>query len=159
MDAGEGGELVELTRHECLGLLAGGVIGRVICTDGALPTAQPVNFVLDGQEIIFRTANGSKLAAATRNAVVAFQLDQFDTATRKGWSVLGVGEAYEVIDPARLAELTDLQPDPWVRDHDAHTIAIPLGILTGRRVTADAVRHLEAGPHPEPRPGAAPVTM
>jgi hypothetical protein len=38
MDAGEGGELVELTRRECLGLLAGGVIGRVVCTDGALPT-------------------------------------------------------------------------------------------------------------------------
>jgi nitroimidazol reductase NimA-like FMN-containing flavoprotein (pyridoxamine 5'-phosphate oxidase superfamily) len=140
MDAGEGGELVELTRTECLRLLAGGVIGRIICTDGALPTAQPVNYVLDGEEIIFRTANGSKLAAATRNAVVAFQLDQFDTTTRTGWSVLGIGEAYEVIDPSRLAELADLQPDPWVRDHDAHTISIPLGILTGRHVTAGAVQ-------------------
>lgn len=136
MDAGEGGELVELTRGECLRLLTGAVIGRVICTEAALPTAQPVNYVLDGEEIIFRTANGSKLAAATRNAVVAFQLDQFDTTTRTGWSVLGVGEAYEVLDPSRLAELTDLQPDPWVHDHDAHTISIPLCILTGRRVTA-----------------------
>jgi nitroimidazol reductase NimA-like FMN-containing flavoprotein (pyridoxamine 5'-phosphate oxidase superfamily) len=138
MEAGEGGELVELTRTECLRLLAGGVIGRVIGTDAALPTAQPVNYVLDAEEIIFRTANGSKLAAATRNAVVAFQLDQFDMTTRTGWSVLGVGEAHEVVDPSRLAELADLQPDPWVRDHDAHTICIPLGILTGRRVTAPA---------------------
>jgi uncharacterized protein len=141
MAAGEGGELVELTRTECLRLLAGGVIGRVICTDHALPTAQPVNYVLDAEEIIFRTPNGNKLAAATRNTVVAFQLDQFDTTTRTGWSVLGVGEAHEVVDPLRLAELAHLQPDPWVRDHDAHTIRIPLGILTGRRVTADAVRH------------------
>jgi hypothetical protein len=27
-----------------------------------------------------------------------------------------------------------------VRDHDAHTISIPLGILTGRHVTAGAVQ-------------------
>jgi uncharacterized protein len=131
-----GGELGELSRTECLRLLAAGVIGRVICTDGALPTAQPVNYVLDDEEIIFRTANGSKLAAATRNAVIAFQLDHFDTTSRTGWSVLGVGEAYEVVDPVRLVELGELQPDPWVRDHDAHTICIPLGILTGRRIVA-----------------------
>ena len=37
----------------------------------ARPTAQPVNYVLHAGEIIFRTANGSKLVAATRNAVVA----------------------------------------------------------------------------------------
>ena len=103
------GELVELTRSECLGLFADGVIGRVIFTDHALPTVQPVNYLLDGEEIIFRTANGSKLAAATRNAVVAFQVDEFDTTARSGWTVLGVGEAYEVVDPARLAELADLQ--------------------------------------------------
>jgi uncharacterized protein len=137
MDTGEGAELAELTRGECLSLLADGVIGRVIFTDHALPTVQPVNFVLDGEEIIFRTANGSKLAAAARNAVVAFQLDEFDTTARSGWTVLGVGEAYEVVDPARLAELADLQPDPWVREHDAHTLSIPLTIITGRRLTAD----------------------
>ena len=136
MDTGEGGELVELTRSECLGLLGRGVIGRVVFTDHALPTVQPVNYLLDGEEIIFRTANGSKLAAAARGAVVAFQLDEFDLTTRSGWSVTGVGEAYEVVDPARLTELADLQPDPWVREHDAHTLSIPLAIITGRRITA-----------------------
>jgi nitroimidazol reductase NimA-like FMN-containing flavoprotein (pyridoxamine 5'-phosphate oxidase superfamily) len=138
MQACGNGELVELSRSECLGLLARGVIGRVVFTDRALPSVQPVNYLLDDEAIIFRTANGSKLAAASRNAVVAFQIDEFDTTTRSGWSVLGVGEAYEVVDPARLSELADRQPDPWVRDNDAHTLCIPLGILTGRRVTARA---------------------
>ena len=137
MDTREGGELVELTRSECLGLLADGLIGRVVFTDHALPTVQPVNYLLDGEEIIFRTANGSKLAAATRNAVVAFQLDEFDMITRSGWSVLGVGEAYEVVDPARLTELADLQTDPWVCGHDVHTLSIPLTIISGRRLTAE----------------------
>lgn len=53
-------------------------------------------------KIIFRTANGSQLAAATRNAVVAVQLDEFDMTTHSRWSVLGVGEGASV----RSARLT-----------------------------------------------------
>jgi len=63
-----------------------------------------------------------------------------------GWSVLGVGEAYEVVDPPRLAELADLQPDPWVREHDAHTLSIPLAILTGRRITTGGSQDVASTP-------------
>jgi uncharacterized protein len=129
-----GGELVELTRQECLALLADGVVGRVIFTDRAMPAAQPVNYILDGEEIVFRTANGSKLAAAIRHAVVGFQVDDIDIRARTGWSVLGVGEAYEVVHPGRLTKLAQRQPDPWVADHDAHTISITLQIISGRRL-------------------------
>ncbi len=128
-------ELNELDHDECLRLLAGNPIGRVVFTDGAMPAAQPVNYLLDGEEVIFRTANGSKLAAATRHAVVAFEVDEIDAPTRTGWSVLGVGEAYEVTDPDRLGELAARQPEPWVAGRTAHTIAIPLRRLTGRRLS------------------------
>jgi nitroimidazol reductase NimA-like FMN-containing flavoprotein (pyridoxamine 5'-phosphate oxidase superfamily) len=131
------GELHELGRPECFRLLAGGVIGRVAFTDAALPAVQPVGYHLDDEEIIFRTSNGSKLAAATRHAVVGFEVDEFDVQARTGWSVLGIGEAYEVVDPARLAALARDFHDPWVRDHDAHTISIPLQVVTGRRIVAD----------------------
>jgi len=128
------GKLVELSRQECLALLTAVPIGRVIFTDRAMPAAQPVNYLLDGEEIIFRTANGSKLAAAVRHAVVGFQVDEIDNRTQTGWSVLGVGEANEVVHPDRLTELTDLLADPWVDDHDAHTISISLQIVSGRRL-------------------------
>ena len=127
-------ELVELSKQECLELLAAAPVGRVIFTDRAMPAAQPVNYLLDGEEIIFRTANGSKLAAATRHAVVGFQVDEIDPRTRTGWSVLGVGEAHQIVHPDRLAELAQRQPDPWVDDHDAHTISISLQIISGRRL-------------------------
>jgi hypothetical protein len=52
--------------------------------------------------------------------------------------VVGVGEAYEIVDPARLAALADTHTDPWVQGHDAHTIAIPLQLVTGRRLVADS---------------------
>jgi nitroimidazol reductase NimA-like FMN-containing flavoprotein (pyridoxamine 5'-phosphate oxidase superfamily) len=127
-------ELLELTRQECLGLLGAAIIGRVIFTDEALPAAQPVTFVLDGEEVVFRTANGSKLAAAIRHAVIGFQVDEIDISARVGWSVLGVGEAYEVVHPGRLAELAGRHTDPWVIGHDAHTISVSLQIITGRRL-------------------------
>lgn len=127
-------ELEELDHDECLRLLAGAVIGRLVFTEGALPAAQPVTFLLDGEEVLFRTAGG-KLAAAVLHAVVAFQADDIDVATRTGWSVLGIGEAYEVVVPRRLTELADRLPGPWAPASTAHTIAIPLQRLTGRRLS------------------------
>jgi nitroimidazol reductase NimA-like FMN-containing flavoprotein (pyridoxamine 5'-phosphate oxidase superfamily) len=128
-------ELVELDHGECLRLLAGRVVGRVVFTDDALPAAQPVNYLLDGEEVVFRTGAGSKLASATRNSVVAFQVDEIDACTHIGWSVLGIGEAYEVFDPGRLADLARRQPAPGDACPWAHAIAIPLQRLTGRKLT------------------------
>ena len=128
----ETGELTELGRDECLRLLAGSLVGRVVFTEAALPAAHPVTYLLDGGEVVFRTANGAKLAAATLHHVAAFQVDDVDPAARTGWSVLGVGEAYEVTDPRRLADLADRLPAPWAANHDGHTVAIPLQRLTGR---------------------------
>lgn len=121
-------------------MLAAAAIGRVIFTDRAMPAAQPVDYLLDGEEIVFRTANGSRLAAATRHAVVGFQVDEIDLRTRTGWSVLGIGEASEIVHPGRLVELADLLPDPWVDGHPdhaaraAHTITIALQVISGRRL-------------------------
>ena len=50
----------------------------MVFTDQALPAALPVNFALLDGEIVFRTATGSKLAAALAKAVVAFQADDID---------------------------------------------------------------------------------
>jgi uncharacterized protein len=127
-------ELDELDRAECLRLLATGVVGRIVVTEGALPAAHPVAYVLDGEEVVFRTASGSKITAAARHKVVAFEVDEIDVETRTGWSVLGVGEAEEILDPARLAGLHDRLPDPWVPTEGAHVLSVPLQKLTGRRL-------------------------
>jgi nitroimidazol reductase NimA-like FMN-containing flavoprotein (pyridoxamine 5'-phosphate oxidase superfamily) len=132
-DAGSG-QLLELDRRQCLRLLATGSIGRVVFTESAMPAAQPVNYLLDDEEVVFRTHNGSKLAAASRHHVVAFQVDEIDVDSRSGWTVLGVGEAYEVVEPTRRAELAGRMPAPWAAGHDQHVISIPLQRLTGRQL-------------------------
>jgi nitroimidazol reductase NimA-like FMN-containing flavoprotein (pyridoxamine 5'-phosphate oxidase superfamily) len=126
-------ELVELERSECLSLLAQGEVGRVVLTEAAMPAAHPVNYILDGEEILFRTGGGRYWKAA-RLAVVGFQADDIDPRTRTGWSVLGVGHAHEVVDPERLATLADTLPEAWAPGRSAHVIAIPLQHLTGRRL-------------------------
>ena len=131
--AATGAELKEIDRPGCLELLASGQIGRVVYTEAAMPAAHPVNYLLDGEEVVFRTGEGAKLAAASRGVVVGFQADEIDVERRSGWSVLAVGEAYEILDPARLSELADRLPTPWApRSHRTLCISIPLQRLTGR---------------------------
>ena len=135
-----------LSRGECLRLLAAGSIGRVVCTDGALPSAEPVSYLLDDEEIVFRAGTGSRLAAAARDAVVAFQADAFDAATATGWSVLGVGKAYEVTGDDRVLALTSQHQLVHTHGHHAHVIAIPLWRLSGRRLMVSGPEE-EPGPH------------
>ncbi|MFB4273933.1 MULTISPECIES: pyridoxamine 5'-phosphate oxidase family protein [unclassified Nonomuraea] len=124
-----------LSREECLHLLSSVPIGRIVFTDRALPAVQPVNFRLVGESIVIRTSSGSKLAAATRRSVVAFEADDLDPALRTGWSVTAVGHARAVTDPAELARLSALPLVPWVTgDHD-HYIVVEAEQVSGRRLT------------------------
>ena len=127
--------LRDLTSTECLRLLAAAEVGRVVYVDRAMPAIQPVNYTLVDNEVIYRTANGAKLAAATRNTVVAFEIDEIDACTRTGWSVVVIGRCHEVTDPNEITRLATRMPSPWVTNHTAHTIAINIERLSGRRIT------------------------
>ena len=124
-------ELVELDRTECLALLASTDLGRVIFTSSAMPAARPVTYVLDGEEVLFRTADG-RMRSATHHAVVGFEADDIEPLTRTGWSVLGVGQAYEVMTLDRRG--SDGHPGSRPPACPTHVIAIPLRHLTGSRL-------------------------
>ena len=124
-----------LTREECLRLLSSAAIGRIVFTDRALPAVQPVNFCLDGESIVIRTAIGSKLAAATRESVVAFEADEFEPHMRLGWSVTAVGHARAVQDPAEMTRLETLPLHPWAPGSRDHYIVVEAEQLSGRRIT------------------------
>ncbi|MDX6584841.1 MAG: hypothetical protein QOI10_4025, partial [Solirubrobacterales bacterium] len=121
---------------------------RVVFTDSAMPAAQPVNYLLSGEEVLFRTANGSKLSAAVRRAVLGFQTDQIGTDSATDWSVLGIGQSYEITDPTRLKQLERTLPTPWAPGQGVHTIAIPLTRLTGRILRPHPDNEIpRTGPH------------
>ncbi len=95
----------QLSRDECLRLLASVPVGRVIYARRALPAVELVNFALDQGDIVIRTDRSDKLAAAARGAVVAFEADCLDPAHQAGWSVTAMGPSREVTDPEEIGRL------------------------------------------------------
>ena len=115
------------TREECLDLIRHRPIGRLGIHSGALPAIVPVNFVLTDDGVVIRTAPGTKLDQALRNAVVVFEVDDYDPWRHTGWSVNVVGIAREVT--GRHVDVA--QWGPGERDH---YLCIGLDVVNGRRI-------------------------
>jgi nitroimidazol reductase NimA-like FMN-containing flavoprotein (pyridoxamine 5'-phosphate oxidase superfamily) len=124
-----------LDRAECLALLRTAPLGRIVFTDQAMPAVLPVNFSVWDGSLLIRTGAGSKLAAATRNAVVAFEADDIDAETGKGWSVVVIGRSGVVEHPKELADAEEVAPRPWVGGRN-HLVRIAIGSISGRRICA-----------------------
>lgn len=124
--------LVVLSRQESLDRLGRCGLGRVAVTVGALPVILPINYAVLDNDIVFRCSRGTKLDAAVRNAVVAFEADQVDWFGHGGWSVLVVGTASEVTDPAELERVDDLPLAGWVVGDDLPLVRVRSEIVTGR---------------------------
>ncbi|MCW2876407.1 MAG: hypothetical protein JWQ95_507 [Sphaerisporangium sp.] len=93
-----------------------------------------MNFHLDQEKIVIRTAGGSRLATAAADAIVAFETDEYDPATRTGWSVTAVGRARTVDDPEELTRLSRLPLNPWATGGREHFIVVVPEQLSGRRI-------------------------
>jgi uncharacterized protein len=118
----------------CLSLLAAVSVGRVgFVADGEV-LVLPVNFVMDGQAVVFRTASGSKLAGAEDRSAVAFEADNYDDITQSGWSVLVRGRAEVVEDDAEIGRLSRLGLYSWASALDRpFWIRVRPTSVTGRR--------------------------
>jgi uncharacterized protein len=136
----ESAGLEVLEPSESLRLLGATPIGRIVFTDQAMPAVQPVNFVIDGDALLIRTAPGSKLDAAARNAVVAFEVDDIDHDNQRGWSVTVIGHAEMVTDEAELHRMASLPLRSWSPDERNHLIRIRMEIIQGRRIVAVPAR-------------------
>jgi nitroimidazol reductase NimA-like FMN-containing flavoprotein (pyridoxamine 5'-phosphate oxidase superfamily) len=118
----------------CLELLASVPLGRVgFYADGEV-VVLPVNHAVDGQDVVFCTARGSKLAAAEDQGLVAFEADDYDQQTRSGWSVVMTGQATVVYEDAEIRHLSGLGLHPWATsvEHPFWVRIRPTSV-TGRR--------------------------
>lgn len=121
-----------LTEQECRDLLEAVSLGRVVFTDRALPAIQPVTFAIADGDVVILTSAGSKLAAAASNAIVAFEIDEFDHAVVSGWSVVIIGHARVVAEDGELERMRALPLKPWTAGEPAHYIAITPELISGR---------------------------
>ena len=128
------GRLETLTEDECLWLLACTKVGRVSVTYDALPVIAPVNYVLDGNTLVFRTRSDGMLARACRDAVIAFEIDELAGDGSGGWSVNIVGIA-SILEPSENVRALALGLVSAAGDDRDTFVRLRLGVITGRRIT------------------------
>lgn len=122
---------------ECLRLLASVPVGRVGFVAAGEVVMLPVNHLVDGTDVVFCTAFGSKLAAAEGQNVAAFEADHYDQQTRSGWSVLVSGRVELVEAEADVSRLSGRGLHPWVNAAERpFWIRIRPTSVTGRQTRA-----------------------
>lgn len=127
------GRLSEMPAGECHDLMGSTSVGRVALVDADGPVTLPVNYVLDGDTVVFRTSPANSIARHLDNARVAFEVDEFDDYTQSGWSVVVRGVA-SFVGADELARDEQSRPFPWA--DGVRTLAIritPLSV-SGRRL-------------------------
>jgi len=118
-----------LTEAECICLLAGESIGRVVYTDGVLPSAFPVNYLLLNRSIVFRTKPDARVLLTGQEPYVSFEIDHVDELTRSGWSVLVTGRCLP-LHPTIAGTLLDT----WASTVRTSLHGISIDVVVGRRL-------------------------
>ena len=136
---GEGAWIEYLSEQDCWMLLSLHPVGRLAVLVDDAPEIYPVNHVVDGATILFRTDEGSKLRGIVRSSRVCFEADGLNIEQSTGWSVLVKGRASEITDPDELARVTRLPLWFWGIGGKVHWIRIVPTEVTGR-----AIRRQEA---------------
>lgn len=125
----------ELTAAECWDLMSATVVGRLaVCLNGRAHIF-PINFVCDRRSVVFRTASGTKLAAA-RDSHVAFEIDGYDADAGSAWSVIATGVATEIVEADEWDDAHGLLLFPWHVEPKGHFVRIVADEITGRRFLA-----------------------
>jgi nitroimidazol reductase NimA-like FMN-containing flavoprotein (pyridoxamine 5'-phosphate oxidase superfamily) len=120
--------------ERCRELLAEQSLGRIAVVATGVPHVVPVNYAVDGGDVIFRSGSGTKLHAALLYQPVSFEVDRLDEATRTGWSVLLSGTASVVTDPAERVRLEAFDIEPWAPGRRDELIRVRADLLTGREI-------------------------
>lgn len=128
---------------ECWSLLATAPMGRLVTAVDGEPHIFPVNFVVQNRTVLFRTAGGTKLAAAATSKEVLFEADGYEAA--EGWSVIVRGVARSLHTNEEIAEAETSGLLPWTMTDKPHFVRIRPVNVTGRRFVFGA------------RPDATPV--
>lgn len=126
--------VTELPLEECWELLRAHALGRLAFHLADQVSIAPINYVVDRDTLLFRTAENSKLAGIVTVPDIAFEIDgeNGDTA----WSVVVRGTA-GLLDERAAQRADDLALKPWVSSEKDHVVEITPAAITGRRFRLD----------------------
>jgi nitroimidazol reductase NimA-like FMN-containing flavoprotein (pyridoxamine 5'-phosphate oxidase superfamily) len=133
MEHTQAAAMTHLTETECQVLLATVDVGRLGISIMNEPDIFPVNFVADRGGVVFRTAEGTKLAASVLGRAVAFEIDGYDADDGEAWSVVIKGHAVEIEEMYALFDAEELPLFPWHAGSKHRFVRIVPHEVTGRR--------------------------
>lgn len=123
--------ITSMTEEESWAQLSSATLGRLVVSVDGQPDIFPVNFVVQNRTVLFRTAEGAKLAGAVINPRVAFEADDHDVM--RGWSVIVHGHAQVVETAEEIARAERAQVLPWIATPKNRFVRITPDRITGRR--------------------------
>lgn len=92
----------------------------------------PVNFLVDGRSVVYRTRPES-VGAVGAGTPLAFEADRLDEERMRGWSVLLTGTAEHITDPTTTGPLADRAgARPWAGGSRPLWIRVLPEEITGR---------------------------
>lgn len=127
-----------LDPDECWKLLGHTSVGRLAVIVDGQPDVFPVSFKLDGEGLLFRTGNGTKLQAIEANSAVALEADSVSAEFGLAWSVVVKGKAVQDDAPGTALNEARRGLFPWQGVGQDHLIRIVPQSVTGRRFSLSA---------------------
>lgn len=107
-------------------------VGRLGVLVDDHPDIFPVNYVVDGGTVVFRTAEGLKWMAVAAHPGVAFEADGYAADSRTAWSVVVKGHV-EQVSKSDLLDTAALPLYPWHGEPKGRFVRVVPQSVTGRR--------------------------
>lgn len=127
--------MTELSEQECRELLRATTVGRVGFVADDRVQIIPVNYLVDGDDVVIRTAPTGLLRALTESILrVAFEVDHHDDLAGSGWSVLLGGTVSEMTDDELAAVPGVSRRSPWAEGDRSLPLRFTPSSISGRRV-------------------------
>jgi nitroimidazol reductase NimA-like FMN-containing flavoprotein (pyridoxamine 5'-phosphate oxidase superfamily) len=127
-------KLAVMTQKESWALVKQAALGRLAFVMDGWPLVMPVNYLVDGDDVVMRSDPGRKLTAARQQVQATLEVDWVDRVHRSGWSVLVFGIATAVDDPQEIARLDRRGLRSWAASERASWIRLLPVEITGRRL-------------------------
>ena len=124
------GPVIELSEQRCWSLISGAGVGRLGVSIDEQPEIFPVNYFADGQTLVFRSADGTKLRSLFSNRRVVFEVDSLGTLHNWSVTIKGLAQVKKSTYVNRAAE--DALP-PWNPVTEYYFVEIMPTSITGRQ--------------------------
>ena len=121
--------VTELSPEECWEMLRDEEFGRLAYRLVDEVHITPINYAVEGDSLLFRTAEGNKLLAVVMGSEVAFEIDRYGEESARSVVVRGTARLLPE-DEAHRADKVPLRP--WVPTLKYNVVEIQPRVVSGR---------------------------